>query len=104
MPGEGFSKWDYKGIAQHFFKKYHFDGSKDQQDYFKSTVERILEIIDKEERSGDLHRVGVWEWCTLPSGKKWPLSKWITVNTCSPYKRAYILIRKFLKEKHVNTY
>ena len=27
MPGEGFATWDYIGLAQHFYAKYHYDGA-----------------------------------------------------------------------------
>lgn len=41
-----------------------------------------------------LDQRGIWAWCTLASGKQWPLSKWIRVKTASPYKRAVQLIKK----------
>jgi hypothetical protein len=31
MPGDGFKNWDYTGLAQHFYKKYQFDGAQEQQ-------------------------------------------------------------------------
>ena len=96
MPGDGFSKWDYPAIAKHFFEKYHLDGNKMQWAFFESTVEKILSLTEIEYQNGNLDKLGVWQWCTLTSGKEWPLSKWITVNTKSPYKRAYRLISKQL--------
>ncbi len=93
MPGEGFSKWDYVAIAKHFFQKYLYDASSQQMAVFEKVVFRILDIVRKEELNGHLDQEGVWSWCTLPSGKKWPLSKWVRVNTASPYKRAASLIK-----------
>jgi hypothetical protein len=92
MPGEGFTKWDYNGLALHFYTKYHYDGYKQQDAAFHTVVERILTIVEHEYQTGNLDEVGVWPWCTLSSGKQWTLSKWVTVNTISPYKRATRLI------------
>ena len=96
MPGEGFSTWDYVGIACHFYQKYQYDGAEKQMAIFHKVVTRILEIIKQEDLEGNLDRLGVWPWCTLSSGKQWPLKKWVRVNTSSPYKRATSLIRKIL--------
>ncbi len=90
MPGEGFSTWDYRAIARHFYQKYQ-----DEQDQtFHRIVMRLIEIVEKEFQTGNLEKIGVWNWCTLSSGKQWPLSKWIRVNTCAPYRRACTLIKK----------
>lgn len=94
MPGEGFSKWDYVAIAKHFYHKYHYDAADRQMQAFEQVVLRILEIAEIEHQRGQLDLIGIWSWCILPSGKRWPLSKWIQVNTVSPYKRAAQLIKK----------
>lgn len=96
MPGEGFSKWDYVAIAKHFYQKYAYDAADEQLKIFQKTATQILEITQKEHQTGNLDREGVWPWCTLASGKKWPLSKWIQVNTVAPYKRAIQLIKKLV--------
>lgn len=96
MPGEGFTKWDYNGLAQHFYKKYHYDTRQEQEQIFFTTVQQLLLIVESEYKTGNLDALGVWQWCTLPSGKQWSLHKWITINTAAPYKRASTLIRKFL--------
>jgi hypothetical protein len=94
MPLEGFPKWDYSAIALHFYQTYRLDGGDGQMKVFERVVLRILEIVDIEGQTGDLDRTGVWPWCSLASGKEWPLSKWIRVNTASPYKRAFLLIKQ----------
>lgn len=94
MPCDGFSTWDYLSIAQHFYQTYQFSGTDEQLRVFHQVVLRILEIVEAENQTGNLDRAGVWLWCTLASGKQWPLSKWIRVNTASPYKRAAQLIKK----------
>lgn len=97
MPGDGFITWDYKAIAKHFYKKYQLDSLQAQKKEFSQVIQHILNIVEKEANSGNLDLEGVWEWCTLASGKKWPLSKWIQVNTVAPYKRASAIIRQALK-------
>ncbi|MBX7067529.1 MAG: ClbS/DfsB family four-helix bundle protein [Parachlamydiales bacterium] len=94
MPGEGFVKWDYPAIALHFYQRYRFDSGELQLSEFKQVVNRILEIIHVEEKLGNLDTIGIWDWCTLPSGKIWPLSKWIQVNTVAPYKRAAAILKR----------
>lgn len=94
MPGNGFLTWDYLSIAQHFHQLYQLDSSDEQMKVFHKVVTRILEIVEEEDKTGNLDRTGIWPWCTLLSGKQWPLSKWIKVNTASPYKRAVQLIKK----------
>jgi len=98
MPGEGFVKWDYAGLAKHFYEKYHYDGCFKQDQEFYTLVKKIINITEHESETGNLDHQGVWNWCALSSGKLWPLSKWITVNTISPYKRASGLISKFIKQ------
>lgn len=94
MPGDGFSTWDYVGLAHHFYIKYAYDSGIQQQQEFFNMVIKIIAMTEGEYNTGNLEKIGVWPWCTLASGKQWPLCKWITVNTVSPYKRALILIRK----------
>lgn len=94
MPGDGFDSWDYTGLAQHFYTKYHSDGGKKQLQQFHELVQEIIDIVETEYQSENLEKLGIWHWCTLKSGKQWPLSKWIRVNTVAPYKRAIIIIKQ----------
>ncbi len=100
MPGEGFSNWHYVEIAQHFYQKYQYDHGREQEKIFHQVVTRILEIVEKENRTGNLSKLGVWSWCALQSGKPWSLYKWVKVNTISPYKRAALMIKKMVKRCH----
>lgn len=95
MPGEGFITWDYKGLALHFYEKCCYSNVAEQHREFKSIVSRIIEIVEKEFETENLDKEAVWSWCTLKSGKQWPLGKWVQVNTAAPYKRACDLIKKF---------
>ncbi len=97
IPGDGFTTWDYTGLARNFYSAYHFENFDKQIEVFHDMIQKILSIVEAEYKTGNLDKTDVWPWCMLASGKKWPLSKWITVNTASPYKRASALIRRFLK-------
>lgn len=96
MPGEGFSTWDYTALAQHFYKKYSQLTSEQLEQKFLEVVTKIIDITELEFSSGNLDKLGVWPWCRLKSGKEWPLSKWIRVNTVAPYKRARLIIKQKL--------
>lgn len=95
MPGCGFDSWDYEGLAIFFYKKHENKNIGKQLNEFEKVVKEIISIVDKEETSGNLKKLGVWPWCTLASGKEWPLSKWIQVNTVAPYKRATAIVKKY---------
>lgn len=95
MPGDGFSAWKYTEIAQSFYRKYHYDGFDEQDKVFNQCVVRIIEIAELEYTKGMLDKTGVWPWMTLASGKQWPLSKWMQVNTVAPFKRAAKLLKDF---------
>ena len=100
MPGQGFAKWDYAKIAQHFFQKYHQNTLTQQLALLEKTISQIVSIIKKEDTHGNIEKLGVWKWCTLKSGTQWPLSKWITVNSTAPCTRAITKIRKALKNSY----
>lgn len=99
LPGDGFVTWNYVSIAKHFYQKYRHDSPDHQLGEFQQVVSRIIEITEGEQLLGNLDRIGVWPWCTLPSGKHWPLSKWIRVNTASPYKRASSMVLKWWRAR-----
>ncbi len=88
MPGEGFTTWDYTGLALHFYQKYLYEHPSSQDREFHQIVQKIIQMTEQEYRTGNLDKTGIWSWCRLKSGKEWPLSKWITVNTVAPYKKA----------------
>jgi hypothetical protein len=98
MPGEGFTKWDYAGLAEHFYQKYHIDAYVQQEKVLEEVVKRIVEIVEREYSMGNLDKLGIWQWCTLSSGKQWPLSKWVRVNTVSPYVRATRLVKNLSRD------
>lgn len=83
MPGDGLGSWDYVGLALHFYKAYYYDFGSKQQTIFFEVIEQIIKIVEMEFATGNLDKTGIWFWCTLKSGKLWPLSKWIKINTTS---------------------
>jgi len=93
MPGAGYRKWDYTAIARHFYNTYAYSGSEEQLKAFQDIVTIIVDFVELSYKNGTLDKLGIWPWCTLASGKQWPLSKWVTVNTVAPYKRAIILLK-----------
>lgn len=96
MPGDGFTAWNYTAIAEHFYHTYRYSCTEEQNAVFDQVVAHLIEITEQEHQMGRLEQTGIWPWCTLHSGKQWPLSKWIRVNSCAPYKRARNLIRTSL--------
>lgn len=94
MPGDGFDTWNYTKIAQYFYQAYQYDGGCEQEQIFHDTTKKIIEIVEKEDQTGNLDKAGAWEWQKLQSGKYWPLSKWVQVNTVAPFKRAATEIKK----------
>lgn len=98
MPGDGFDKWDYKGLAHYFFKMYHYDDGDEQLAVFDQIVETIISFVEKEHQLHNLDKKHAWPWLTLKSGQSWPLSKWVRVNTVAPYKRTYGCLSKARKK------
>jgi len=94
MPSKDFPKWDYAAIAKHFHKRHLYNDLEAELNRLGYCVNFVIEMIEKEHAVNHLDQLGVWPWCTLKSGKKWPLSKWIRVNTIAPYKKASQLLRK----------
>ncbi len=97
MPGDGFATWDYTALAQHFYEKYQAKTGKEAQEQFLQVVLAIIDLTEDTHTAGTLNAYGKWPWCTLKSGTHWPLSKWITVNTIAPYKRAHTILKKHFK-------
>lgn len=94
MPGDGFTTWSYTNMAIHFYKAYQYDSGPEQDAEFQRIASRIIDIVEKEYQTGNLEKEGVWDWATLNSGKQWPLSKWVQVNTVAPYKKATGYVKK----------
>lgn len=59
MPGDGFTSWDYSGLAEHFYTKYAKFSSQKLDLEFKKTVEQIITITEKEYLTENLDKIGI---------------------------------------------
>ena len=91
-------KWNQLGdLAKHFYKTYESESFDSLLKKFRQTVEKIKKIIH-ENTNTQLYTIGVYNW----TGDKWPLGRYINVNTSSPYKSARSKIRKWKKTNSLN--
>jgi len=60
MPGEGFTTWNYTDLAQHFYKKYHYDDVQEQDKKFEEVVKKIIEVTETEYQNSNLEKLSVW--------------------------------------------
>ncbi len=92
MPAKGF-KWNELGrLANSFYLHYEDKDLKYLRKEFKKTVDKIENLIillPGEEVFIPKHR----EW----TGEKWPMMKWIQINSIAPYKSARTKIRRWKK-------
>jgi hypothetical protein len=95
MPAPGF-KWNQLGLlAESFYQEQHEQTLKHLLVQFEVLKERIHLFI--ESKSEDtLFGIGKRRW----AGQKWPLAKWIQVNTIAPYGSATAKLRKWTKSKN----
>lgn len=94
MPAKGY-KWNQLGdLAKKFHSDYRHKSLEELLPIFDSVVEKVIEIVDNETNE-NLYKLGIYEW----TGDKWPLGRWINVNTSSPYKSASAKIRKWKREE-----
>ena len=92
LPKKGF-KWNQLGLlANHFYDKYATHSFKELLTLFDQTVRDIITIINGCSDT-HLYKIGYYPW----RGNKWPLGRWISINTASPYKSACAKVRKWKK-------
>jgi len=92
MPAPGY-KWNQLGLlAQSFYQCCREYSLEQLLQQFAEVVEEIRQFI---ETSSDhvLFAVGARRW----AGAKWPVVKWIQVNTIAPYGSARAKLRKWQK-------
>lgn len=92
LPAKGF-KWNQLGIlANHFYAQHAtntYDELLNQFDKVYHEVHRLIKSASEKE----LYGLEVYAW----TGHKWPLGRWINVNTSSPYKSALAKLRRWKK-------
>ncbi|REC46530.1 ClbS/DfsB family four-helix bundle protein [Chryseobacterium pennipullorum] len=89
-------KWNnLKGLYQSFYDQYGSYSLADQRILLKKQVDEIIEWI----QSLDDHTLFVPEqriWATTPA--KWPVWKWVHINTVAPFTNFRSQLRKWKKE------
>lgn len=94
LPAEGY-KWNQLGeLAKHFYKTAEKEKYSDLLKQFGAMVIRVRQIIE-ENSDKQLYQLNTYNW----TGDKWPLGRWINVNSSSPYKSARAKIRSWKKAK-----
>ncbi|WP_432796995.1 ClbS/DfsB family four-helix bundle protein [Poriferisphaera sp. WC338] len=95
MPAKGF-KWNQLGeLAAHFYDKHTDHSLKQLRSKFKRTYNKLYQWIESLS-DDELFSIGMREW----TGDKWPMVKWIQVNTVAPYQSARTKVRRF-KRDHI---
>ncbi len=89
MPAPGYS-WNQLGkLAQSFYNQYANWPIKELCKEFSKTLHNIVIWINNQTPETLFHP-GQRRW----AGNKWPLVKWIQVNTIAPYQSARRTLRK----------
>lgn len=92
MPAPGF-KWNQLGLLANSFHQARSGHTLERLlAEFELLVGRIRRFIDTCTED-ELFRIGVRHW----AGEKWPVAKWIQVNTIAPYKSARTKLRRWKK-------
>ncbi|WP_185287214.1 ClbS/DfsB family four-helix bundle protein [Chryseobacterium lactis] len=90
-------KWNnLKGLYQSFYEQYGPHSLQQQRELLKSQVNDIIKWIE----SLDHETLFVPEqrkWATTPA--KWPVWKWVHINTVAPFTNFRAQLRKWKKEK-----
>ena len=95
MPKEGY-KWNTMGsLYEEFYKEYSKYALNELIDMFHKSVDDIIKLVDSYTEV-ELFEQSKRKWSSsTPSN--WPIYKWITINTVSPFKTFRSKIRKWNK-------
>jgi hypothetical protein len=92
MPAPGF-KWNQLGLlAKHFYREQSNQSLEQLLAQFKTLQLEIQQFVESNNED-TLFGIGRRRW----AGQKWPLIKWIQVNTVAPYESARAKLRKWKK-------
>lgn len=90
-------KWNnLKGLYQSFYEQYSSYSLAEQRDLLQKQVDEIIKWIEGLDDK-ILFEPEQRKWATTPA--KWPVWKWIHINTVAPFKNFRIQLRKWKKEK-----
>ena len=90
LPKKGYLWTQLGRLAHHFYDEYATQSFEELNTLFEKTVTHIISIIEGLSED-DLYKIGRYRWC----GTKWPLGRWVSVNTAAPYKSACAKIRQW---------
>jgi hypothetical protein len=89
-------KWNnLKGLYQSFYNQYGSYSLAEQRELLKKQVNEITEWIEKLDDT-ILFEPEQRKWATTPA--RWPVWKWIHINTVAPFKNFRTQLRKWKKE------
>ena len=90
-------KWNnLKGLYESFYSQYGSFTLLQQRGLLKKQVNEIIEWIESLDHE-TLFLPEQRKWATTPA--KWPVWKWIHINTAAPFKNFRTPLRKWKKEK-----
>ncbi|MGH1516236.1 ClbS/DfsB family four-helix bundle protein [Chryseobacterium sp. JK1] len=90
-------KWNnLKGLYESFYNQYGAFSIAQQRNLLKKQVNEIIEWIESLDHE-TLFLPEQRKWATTPV--KWPVWKWIHINTIAPFKNFRTPLRKWKKEK-----
>ncbi|WP_347217461.1 ClbS/DfsB family four-helix bundle protein [Chryseobacterium sp.] len=93
-------KWNnLKGLYQSFYEQYGSYSLAEQKELLQKQVNEIIEWIEKLDDK-ILFESEQRKWATTPA--KWPVWKWIHINTVAPFSNFRTQIRKWKKETAAN--
>ncbi len=88
MPSDGF-KWNELGaLAKSFYVTHRNQSLAELRGAFRRTVKRIDRMLESMSEH-ELFRLRQRKW----AGEKWPIAKWVQVNTIAPYTSARTKVR-----------
>ncbi|TCP92091.1 hypothetical protein EDC44_1272 [Cricetibacter osteomyelitidis] len=94
VPAEGY-RWNQLGeLYQHFYASYGKYSLFEQQDMLRDAVTELCGWVEGLSEA-ELFQSGQRQWADTPA--KWPLWKWVHINTVAPFTNFRSKIRKWKK-------
>lgn len=94
MPAEGYKWNDLGGLYQTFYEKYESYSLEEQINSLQESVNRLVDWIDTLSTE-ELFEVDQKKWADTPA--KWPVWKWVHINSVAPFTNFRPQIRKWKK-------
>lgn len=95
-PAPGYKWNNLGGLYQSFYSKYEGYSLHQQRELLQIQVNEIIKWIESLDHE-TLFIPEQRQWATTPA--KWPVWKWIHINTAAPFKNFRAQLRKWKKEK-----